>query len=114
MATVTPTRSLNLVESQSRVRHPLERLRGYIRTYVSLEGAAVFALYLALWFWVGLVLDYGFFKLFGVDWVQELPWGFRAGVLGVLVAGLLAAVALNVLTRLFREFRDPALALLLE
>jgi hypothetical protein len=116
MASVTtpiaPPRTLG--EAQQQVRSPLERLRGYIRTYVGLEGAAVVGLYLALWFWIGLVVDYGFFKLFGIDWVQELPWSFRACLLGLLLAGLVAAVAVKVLTRLFREFRDPALALLLE
>ncbi|HZY85670.1 MAG TPA: hypothetical protein VFE78_12625, partial [Gemmataceae bacterium] len=115
MATVsTPTRPRSLAASQAKVLSPLARLRKYIRTYVSLEGAAVLGLYLALWFWVGLFLDYGFFKLFTWDWVQILPWGFRAGVLVLLVAGLLAAVATKVVTRLFKEFRDPALALVLE
>jgi hypothetical protein len=115
MATVTPpTRSRNLAESHQQVRSPLDKLRGFIRAYVSLEGAAIFLLYLALWFWIGLLLDYGFFKVFGIDWVQKLPWGFRAFVLVVLTAGVLALVALKVLTRLFREFRDAALALVLE
>jgi hypothetical protein len=115
MATAsTPTRSRSLAEARERVHSPLARLRGYIRTYVSLEGAALLALYLALWFWIGLALDYGFFRLFTIDWVQELPWGFRCGVLAVLAGGLLAAVALKVVTRLFREFRDGALALVLE
>jgi hypothetical protein len=115
MATATPpNRSRNLAESHQKVRHPLEKLRGYIRSYVTLEGAAVFLLFLALWFWIGLVLDYGFFKSFGIDWVQKLPWGFRAFLLGVLTSGALALVALQVLTRLFREFRDAALALVLE
>src|SRR6516165_10178973 len=107
MATITtPTRSRNLAEAHHRVRNPLEKLRKYIRGYVTLEGAAVFVMYLALWFWIGLLLDYGFFKLFGIDWVQKLPWGFRAFVLCVLTAGVVALVALKVLTRLFREFRD--------
>src|SRR6516225_8981187 len=101
-------------EARRRVRSPLERLRGTIRRYVGLEGAAVVGLYLALWFWIGLLLDYGFFRLFGLDWVQLLPWGWRAGLLAVLVLGLVTAAALKVLTRLFREFRDPALALVLE
>ncbi len=115
MATVNPAiRSRNLAEAHQQVRSPLEKLRGYIRAYVTLEGAAVFLLYLALWFWIGLLLDYGFFKVFGIDWVQKLPWGFRAFVLVVLTAGVLALVALKVLTRLFREFRDAALALVLE
>jgi hypothetical protein len=115
MATAaTPNRSSNLTEAGQRVRSPLERLRSYIRTYVSLEGAAVVGLYLALWFWIGLILDYGVFRAFSLDWVQTLPWGARLGVLLVLVSGLLAALALKVLTRLFREFRDTALALVLE
>ncbi len=116
MASVTTplTPHRNLDEAQQQVRSPLERLRGYIRTYVSLEGAAVLGLYLALWFWIGLIFDYGFFKLFGIDWVQDLPWSFRACLLIVLIAGLLAAVATQVFRRLFREFRDPALALVLE
>ena len=115
MATVTPpARERNLGDAQERVKSPLERLRRYIRGYVSLEGAAVVGLYLALWFWIGLVLDYGVFRLLHLDWVQELPWGVRCGLLLVLLSGLLAALAVKVLTRLFREFRDAALALVLE
>jgi hypothetical protein len=115
MASVsTPKQFHNLQEAHRQVRHPLERLRGYIRRYVSLEGAAIVGLFLALWFWIGLALDYGFFKLFAVDWVQTLPWAFRASVLLVLVTVLTAILGLNVFTRLFREFRDTALALLLE
>src|SRR5579884_3140012 len=115
MATIsTSVRSRNLAEAHERVRSPLERLRRFIRTYVSLEGAAVVGLYLALWFWIGMVLDYGVFRLFHFDWVQETPWGLRCSVLLVLLSGLLAALALKVLTRLLREFRDVALALVLE
>jgi hypothetical protein len=115
MASITtPVRSRNLTEAHQRVRSPLERLRRFIRVYVSLEGAAVVGLYLALWFWIGLLLDYGVFRLFHFDWVQETAWGVRCGVFVVLLSGLLAAVATKVVTRLFREFRDAALALVLE
>src|SRR5262245_45374450 len=100
MATVTsPARKWNQAESRQRVYHPLERLRGYIRTYVTLEGIAVLLLYLACWFWIGLALDYGFFRLFTIDWVQEFndigPAGMvlRMSLLGLLTAGLLAVVA---------------------
>jgi hypothetical protein len=96
------------------VRHPLQRLRSGIRLYVTLEGATVLLLYLAVWFWLGLALDYGFFKLSGIDWVEESPWAIRAGVLIVLVAGLLALVAMKILLRLLTNFRDSALALVLE
>jgi hypothetical protein len=115
MATITtPVPSRNLAESHQRVRSPLERLRRFIRLYVSLEGAALVGLYLALWFWIGLVLDYGVFRLFHFDWVQETAWSARCSVLVVLLSGLLAAVVVKVLTRLFREFREAALALVLE
>jgi hypothetical protein len=115
MATVTtPVRSRNLAEAQQLVRSPLERLRTFIRLYVSLEGAAVVGLYLALWFWIGLILDYGVFRLFHFDWVQETPWAARCATLIVLLSGLAAAVAMKALTRLFREFRDDTLALVLE
>src|SRR5437867_2438058 len=101
MATVTtrPNR-LSLHESQRRVVHPLERLRGTIRFYVAAEGLAIALLYLAAWFWLGLLLDYGVFKVSGVDWVQ-VPYSHavRAVILCVLSAGLLAVVAFNVLLR---------------
>jgi hypothetical protein len=112
--TVTTPSPERLAESQRKVRHPLERLRSTIRLYVGLEGLTVLVLYVALWFWIGLALDYGFFKVFGVDWVQELPWVFRAGVLVLLATGLLLVVTFRVLFRLFTEFRDRALALVLE
>jgi hypothetical protein len=114
MATVTESRRSSLEESHGRVRSPLERLRGTIRTYIGLEGLITVATYLSLWFWIGLVLDFGFFKLFTLDWVQILPTWFRGGVLIVLLAGLIALVATKVVMRLTRDFRDAALALVLE
>lgn len=114
MATVVPPTAREREDARRRVRSPLERLRGTIRRYVSLEGATVLGLYLSLWFWIGLLLDYGLFRLFTFDWVQSTPRSFRATVLIAIVAGLLAAVVLSVFARLFREFRDSALALLLE
>lgn len=115
MATVSPpppVRSRD--ESQRRVASPLDKLRGAIRLYVSAEGTAVFLLYIALWFWIGLLLDYVFFKVTGIDWVQVLSHGFRLGLLLVLLSGLLAVVAVKVVLRLIREFREAALALVLE
>jgi hypothetical protein len=115
MATVTPPRtSRNLDQDRSRIRSPLARLRKYIHTYVSLEGAALVGLFLALWFWIGMLLDYGFFKAFTVDWVQELPWSFRLIVLLALVLAILAIVALKIVTRLIIDFTDAAVAIVLE
>jgi hypothetical protein len=96
------------------VAHPLERLRSSIRLYVAAEGLAWLIIYLALWFWIGLLLDYGFFKAFTIDWVQELPRSLRVAVLSVLAAGLAALIVLKLARRLFREFRASALALVLE
>ncbi len=115
MATATPpARTGNLNDAHRKIRHPLGRLRTWIRGYVTLEGALVLVLYLALWFWIGLLLDYGTFKLMDYDWVQDMPKAVRVVVLVLLVAGLLAAVTLKVVMRLFTEFRDVALALVLE
>jgi hypothetical protein len=112
--TEPPAQSWNRDDSQRRVEHPLQRLRGYIRSYVGAEGLLILSLYLALWFWISLSIDYGFFKVFGVDWVQVLPLGFRGVVLFLLVSGLVALVTYKMLFRLFREFRNSALALVLE
>ncbi len=124
MATVTtpPPKILNRSDADLRVRHPLQKLRGYIRTYVTLEGAAVALLFLALWFWIGLALDYGAFRLFAFDWTYELNEAtgggtanvLRVAILVVLVGALLALVVTKILLRLLREFRDTALALVLQ
>src|SRR4029077_6826564 len=118
----TATKHFDRPEMDRRVRHPLQALRGYIRTYVALEGAAVALIYLALWFWIGLLLDYGPFKVFAFDWIQELNQNLPAStattvrvvLLAGLGAGLLGVVAAKVFLRLFREFRDDAVALVLE
>ena len=94
--------------------HPLRKLRGTIRTYVTLEGLATVGLFLAVWFWFGLLLDYGSFKTFAFDWVQVAPFGLRAGILGVILAALLALVVTTVVVRLLRDFSHAALALVLE
>src|SRR5215211_986316 len=103
MATATPPSTpRNLDQDRMRIRSPLGRLRKYIHSYVGLEGAAIVGLFLALYFWVGLGVDYGFFKLFLFDWVQSVPWGFRLGVLIVIVLGLAALFLSTVLFRLLR------------
>src|SRR5271169_5424041 len=123
MATVSPPhKPVNRVDADQRVRHPLQKLRGYIRTYVTLEGVAIALLFMALWFWIGLLLDYGSFRLFAFDWTYELADSTGAGtanvlrvfILVVLLGALLALVATKIFFRLFREFRDAALALVLE
>ena len=56
-----------------KIAHPLGRLRGIIRRYVSIEGALAVLLFLAAWFWLAMLIDYGVFKLFAFDWALEAP-----------------------------------------
>lgn len=115
MATVTPPKTpLSRAESANRVASPLQQLRGIIRMYVTCEGVAAAVLYLAVCFWLGLALDYGIFKITGLDWIQILTWGFRGFVLFVAVVALIGLVAYMVVSRLITEFRPAALALVLE
>jgi hypothetical protein len=97
----------------TRIRHPLDRLRRGIRTYVGIESLARIVLFLAACFWIGLAFDYGIFKAFAVDWVQELPEWMRQATRIIVVAVLLYLLARS-LVSLVRRFQDKALALVLE
>jgi hypothetical protein len=97
-----------------RIRSPLHQLRGTIRRYVLLEGAALFVLMVAFFFWAGLVLDYGAFKIVGVDWVQVLPAGARVAVLAFFGVALVVMLAVTIFRRLLGDFSYPSLALVLE
>jgi len=68
---------------------------------------------LSLWYWVGLGLDYGTFKLTGFDYVQLVPHWLRWGVFSLIAITLFTLVTLK-LVRLARTFRDESLALVLE
>jgi hypothetical protein len=123
MATVTnPQQAFNRVDADRRVRHPLSAVRGYIRRYVLLEGIALTVLYLALVFWIGLFIDYWPWKLFAFDWLwtaDELSGSgatvlLRVVVLVAIVGGLVALIVFKVIRKLFKEFSDASVALLLE
>lgn len=122
MATINPgPNRQQLAADHSTVRHPLGALRSYIRAYVGLEGVGFFLTFLFVWFWIGLLLDFGFlFKLLGIDYTQSLPSSstagriFRVGILGGLTAWLITKLLFVVVVRLFRDFSDSSLALLLE
>ncbi len=108
-----PTRPAGSAAPAESIRHPLDRLRRAIRTYVGIESLALLVLFLSACFWLGLAFDYGLFKAFGVDWVQELPIWFRQAVRIVVVALLFYFLARGFVT-LVRRFRNNALALVLE
>lgn len=98
----------------AQIHGPLEQLRGTIRRYVLIEGVLSVLLFLVAWFTVALVLDYGVFKAFGWDWVQDGAYGVRVAALA-LTAGLLAGILVfRIARRVLVEFSHSALALVLE
>lgn len=97
-----------------RVYHPLDRLRGTIRRYVLIEGAITAFLLLAVWFAVGLALDFGLFKVSGWDWALDASRGLRVAALIAAVAVFVAFLVFRVVRRVTKDFSYPALALVLE
>ena len=124
MATVTDQRTPgNWTDTDRRVRHPLQAVRGYIRSFVLLEGLGLALVYLVLAFWLGVFLDWGLFQAFAFDWVQELQemtggsgsdFWLRFSLLAIFVVGLVVVILMKTVVRLFREFSDTSMALLLE
>lgn len=100
-------------ETRDRVYSPLHKLRGIIRRYILVESLAWVFILFGIWFWLGLAVDYGTFKILGFDWAQLLARWFRGIVLlwASAISGLWVLVQL---IRLVREFRPEALALVLE
>jgi hypothetical protein len=94
--------------------HPLERLRGIIYRFVTVDVILFVLLFLSFWFWLGLAVDYGAFKAFGLDIAQQLTPLVRYAVAGVLLVTLLAMIAVRVATLFRTELSDRALALVLE
>src|SRR5262249_51174736 len=97
-----------------RIYHPLEQLRGIIRTYILIEGVLSVLLFLVAWFTLALVFDYGLFKASGWDWVQDGAWGLRAMALAVALIALVSILAFRIFRRIAVEFSHSALALVLE
>src|SRR5262245_59680113 len=112
MATATTHDRASAVPTN--VRHPLEKLRGTIRRYVILDGLVALGVFLAAWFWIGLALDYGSFKIAGLDSVQVFPKSVRVALLVLPLLDLVALLVGKFALRVFRDFSYPSLALVLE
>lgn len=97
-----------------RVSHPLDRLRGVIRRYVVIEGLLSAALFFAVWFALGLLLDFGLFRAAVWDWVLDAPSAVRILALVTAIVLFLGTVTLRIVRRLTKELSYPALALVLE
>jgi hypothetical protein len=113
MATTT-TAQTGPASRDEKVYHPLDRVRGVIRRYIVIEGVLSVALFFLAWFTLALALDYGVFKAFTWDWVQDGAWGLRAGALVVALGVLGGIFVFRIVRRLTIEFSYPALALVLE
>src|SRR3982751_6874863 len=114
MPTVTPRiryAAADLSKVDPKIKHPLGKLRGIIRRYVAIEGVLAVLLFLAAWFWLAMLIDYGIFKLLAFDWARDAPRALRVIALVLAVAGLGALVVRRLFLRLTREFSDPSLAL---
>ncbi len=111
MATGTPT-TYEYVDPK--IVHPLSKLRGYIRSYVTLDSFITTILFFAFWFWAAVVIDYGVFRIFTFDWVEDAPRTLRTIALIVAVALVIALVATRLVLRLTRELTLSSMALVLE
>jgi len=96
------------------VSHPLDRLRGTIRRYVIAEGLLSATIFVAAWFALGLLLDFGLFKAAAWDWALDAPRWVRAAALVVALLALATILVLRIARRLTKELSYPALALVLE
>ncbi|MCA9020708.1 MAG: hypothetical protein KDA74_11225, partial [Planctomycetaceae bacterium] len=88
----------------------LNRLRGKIRRYILLEGAAKLLAVVGLIFWISFVVDWGYFRLSHF----ELPVWFRASFVLIALTTILVLAATFILLRLMTKMRKKALALVLE
>ncbi|HYV38375.1 MAG TPA: hypothetical protein VE988_22015 [Gemmataceae bacterium] len=123
MATVTsPVVPFDRADVDRRVRHPLQTIRGVIFRYVLVEGIALTVFFVAMCFWLGLACDFLPWSAFSFDWLYtfedstgELPATvIRVTILAITVIGLGAYVVYKIFFRLFKEFSDAAVAMLLE
>ncbi len=86
------------------IQNLLDALRGRIRRYVWLQGAAVSVAWLGLGFWGSLLLDWSF----------EPPAAIRVAVLALVLAGFLGLWYRLVFRRVRARLSDGSMAMLLE
>ena len=94
----------------SSIASVLGELRRRIGRYVLIEGLALVLVAMGAIFWVTLGVDwawFGFRKL-------ELPVWFRGAVLVIAVGVVIGVLVRHVLLRMFRDYGDKDLALVLE
>jgi hypothetical protein len=101
MATLQQERSPSLPPA---VRERIDALRAGIRRYVWAEGLLAVAVWLGLWFWASIA----------IDWVFEPPVVIREIILAAAGLGLAVAVYHFILRRAFVRLTDSHMAMVLE
>jgi hypothetical protein len=86
------------------VRDRIDALRAGIRRYIWLEGLLAVAVWLGLWFWASMA----------IDWAFEPPRIVREIILALAGVGLAAAVYYFILRRAFVRLTDSHMAMILE
>ncbi|WP_149108949.1 mitotic spindle assembly checkpoint protein MAD1 [Limnoglobus roseus] len=90
-----PVDTLDAPKLDAKIANPLDQIRGTIRQYMLADAAVTLAIVVVLWFWIGLALDFGLFKVAGFDWVVDAPRGFRLLAQVALVFGPLAVLVIR-------------------
>ena len=67
-------------------------------------------LLVALWFWFTFIFDFGFFRLFGWDWVQEVPYTWVAPSASALFLCGVVAMRFGLLRRVYGKEAATILA----
>jgi hypothetical protein len=118
MATLTAPRAASSSLVRPEISSPLAKLQRAIRGYVVLEGLALAAIWACAWLWATFLIDWGMFRLFGVDYIRDGSDTARIVLRGLftltLWGGLAYFLGYKVLYRLLATFNEPALALVLE
>lgn len=112
MASYTPARPR--VAPSADLVHPLDRLKGIIRLFVAADVVLFVGLFLTLWYWLGVGVDYGLFSATGLDLARDLTPAVRIGVTLVLFVTLVALVVWRVTVLVNKDLSLTSLALVLE
>lgn len=93
---------------------PLERLRGRILRFLIVRGVLFSLICLGVAFWGLMLLDFGVFSAFGLDWAQVLPAPLRGLPVLFLLAILGAIIVFRVVQPALLPLSRSSLAILLE
>lgn len=103
-----------ITQPDEAIVHPLEQLRGAIRRYVLWDALLSAGLFVVVWYWLGMALDYGLYRISGFDWVLDAPRWLRVVTFAALALVFITILVTRLFLRLSRTMSYSSLALLLE